>query len=562
MSTEDTGLNSIDAVGDRAVVTVERMAYGNDGVGRLPSGRVVFVPGSVPGDTLSITLTEVADRFARGTIEKIEEPSPHRVAPRCPYGSVCGGCPWQQMSYDQQLVWKRRAVVDALTRNAKLPADAVEALVEPCRGSQRQWNYRNKVEFEVTTVVKGGQPRLTLGLHAAGSNQVVPIEECLLLPKRLTKAPKQLTGALRYAAGDDPTGLDIKRVGIRVSLATGSREVALWTSPAAFPRHQVAKVVTDALRPTSVVRVLIKEKVKARKVVRVETLAGSGSWTERIGDEEMTLSAPSFFQVNTAQAEQLVSLVRENLNPGGEDLVLDLYSGAGTFTLPLARRAGEVLAIESYGSSTRDLERNLIDSGLEAEVICDDVARVLPDVGEDANLAVVDPPRAGLSAQALKAVADLPVRRLVYVSCDPATLGRDLKVLAGPDGPFRLARVTPVDLFPQTYHVETVALLTRKLSNAKSIVVEIDTDTLKAEKKPPMATYANMRKWIREELGLKVSAANIAAMKDELGLEKQFSYEEAGMAAEKRPGIPEEKRQAIIKAFGHFGLIKPEKDKA
>lgn len=461
MSTEDTGLNSIDAIGDRAVVTVERMAYGNDGVGRLPSGRVVFVPGSVPGDTLSITLTEVADRFARGTIEKIEEPSPHRVAPRCPYGSVCGGCPWQQMSYDQQLVWKRRAVVDALTRNAKLPADAVEALVEPCRGSQRQWNYRNKVEFEVTTVVKGGQPRLTLGLHAAGSNKVVPIEECLLLPKRLTKAPKQLTGALRYAAGDDPTGLDIKRVGIRVSLATGSREVALWTSPAAFPRHQVAKVVTDALRPTSVVRVLIKEKVKARKVVRVETLAGSGSWTERIGDEEMTLSAPSFFQVNTAQAEQLVSLVRENLNPGGEDLVLDLYSGAGTFTLPLARRAGEVLAIESYGSSTRDLERNLIDSGLEAEVICDDVARVLPDVGEDANLAVVDPPRAGLSAQALKAVADLPVRRLVYVSCDPATLGRDLKVLAGPDGPFRLARVTPVDLFPQTYHVETVCLLAR-----------------------------------------------------------------------------------------------------
>lgn len=111
-------------------------------------------------------------------------------------------------------------------------------------------------------------------------------------------------------------------------------------------------------------------------------------------------------------------------------------------------------------------------------------------------------------------------------------------------------------------YVETVALLTRKLSNAKSIVVEIDTDTLKAEKKPPMATYANMRKWIREELGLKVSAANIAAMKDEYGLEKQFSYEDAGMAAEKRPGIPEEKRQAIIKAFGHFGLIKPEKDKA
>jgi 23S rRNA (uracil1939-C5)-methyltransferase len=449
-----------DRVGDIATVEITRLAYGGDGIGRLESGRAVFVPRTAPGDVARVTLTQVAERFARAELAELETPSPDRVKPHCMYAGACGGCPWQHIAYPAQLRWKRQAVVDALVRTGHMDAEAVEALVAPCEGSKRQWNYRNKVEFEVTSVPVNGEDRLALGLHAAGSDDVVPVASCELLPKKLVKAPKSLTGALRFASQGDLTGLDIERVGIRVSVETGNREIALWTKPSAFPRQRVAKIVTDAVHASSVVRVLMKDKAKTRKVAGVETLSGSGMWFEQIGDERMHVTAPSFFQVNTAQAAKLVELVLAGLAPTEDDVVFDLYCGAGTFTLPLARRAAEVVAIESYGSSTKDLMRNLDDAGLYAEVICDDVARVLPELG-DADLAVVDPPRAGLSNEACEAIMGLHVRKLAYVSCDPQTLARDLAKLAGKNGPYTIESVTPVDLFPQTYHVETVVILSR-----------------------------------------------------------------------------------------------------
>lgn len=442
-------------------VEIERMAYGGDGVGHLEDGRTVFVAGGVAGDVADVRVTHMAERYARATIDQVVTPSPDRVAPTCPHFGTCGGCPWQQLRYESQLAWKRQAVIDGLQRNGHLPADFAEAVTQECIPSPRQWGYRNKVEMDVVHAIAGGHERLALGMHATGSDEAVPVTECHLLPKRLVKAPKQLTGALRFAVGDMCDDLGIERVGIRYSEATRQRQVALWTKPQAFPRARVAKIVSDAIHATSVVRVLVKDKARTRKVVGVEQLHGPATWAERIGDEEMRVSAPSFFQVNTAQAARLVELVLNWLDSSPDDVVCDLYCGAGTFTLPLARRAGEVVAIEQYGSSVRDLRHNLDDAGLDADVIGDDVARALPEAGEDADLAVVDPPRAGLSHQALERIAQLPVRRLAYVSCDPMTLGRDLGRLAGQDGPFELVRATPVDLFPQTYHVETVAFLRR-----------------------------------------------------------------------------------------------------
>lgn len=427
---------------------IERLAYEGGGIAHLDNGKTVFVEGSCPGDRVLVRIFNEKEHFAHGEIVSIVNPSPDRVIPPCPYYALCGGCPWQHINYTAQLEWKRRAVYDALTRIGRL--GNAEELVSPTIPSKHQWGYRNKVEFEMGH----SENRLILGLHGRGSSEVIPIETCLLLPKRFQSIPKALGGAVRYAMGDSDLG--IERVGARISSRTKDVEIALWTKPGSFPRSSFARVIGSAVKSTSIVRVLLKGSQKERKIGGVEVLSGNGFWRERIGEETMKLSAPSFFQVNTEGAEKLVALVLEGLAIDELDHALDLYAGAGTFTLPLARRASEVDAVESAGSSVRDLRRNLEESGLFGEVIGGDVARELPTL-ESADIAVVDPPRTGLSKEALAALVACGARRITYVSCNPTTLARDLARFS--EQGYRTVAVTPVDLFPQTYHVECVAVL-------------------------------------------------------------------------------------------------------
>ena len=440
-------------------IVIHSLAYGGDGVGKLADGRTVFVAGTCPGDTVLAGVKESKERFARAVVEELLEASPERVTAPCQEACTgrCGGCPWAHVAYEQQLFWKRRAVADALIRVAKIDEAAVEELVAPCIPSKKQWHYRNKVEFQVGQDVAG---RFSLGAHAAAGS-VDPLASCHLAAKSMLKAPKALTGSLRYLQQGGELG--IERVGLRFSARTGDVEVAVWTRTGRFPRAQAAKVLTDALpaKKPSIVRVLLKDdtKTKARKVTGVESLAGRGCWTEEIGGRVMRLTAPSFFQVNTPGAEELVRLVMEGLEPDGSDIALDLYSGAGTFTLPLAEASYDTVAVESAGSSVRDLRYNLEHNGLDAEVIGGDVGRELPELGY-ADVAVVDPPRSGLAPEALKALLDTRARRIAYVSCDPTTLARDLKAVLA-DGRYRIYSVQPVDLFPQTFHVETVCILDR-----------------------------------------------------------------------------------------------------
>lgn len=438
-------------------VEITALAYGGDGVGRLPDGRAVFVPRTCPGDVVCVQVRQSKERFARGTLEQLVQASPLRVHPACEEAAAgrCGGCPWAHISYEEQLVWKRRSLVDALTRIAKFDAADVEQLVAPIVASKRQWGYRNKVEFEVGQDVAG---RFTLGMHAA-SGAFNPLAACDLVNKKFRKAPKALTGALRFLQGGEDLG--IERVGLRVSERTGDVEVALWTRTGRFPRAQAAKIVADALpvkRP-GVSRVLLKGQAKERKVTGVESLAGHSCWSELVGEMRMYFSAPSFFQVNTAGAEELISLVLEGLDVDGLDTVLDLYAGAGTFTLPLAAEVMNVTAVESYGSSVRDLRRNLEKNELYAEVVGGDVARDLPGVGH-VDACVIDPPRNGLAPAALDALLAIGAPKIAYVSCNPTTLARDIAQIVQRGG-YKLSSCTPVDMFPQTYHVESVAILSR-----------------------------------------------------------------------------------------------------
>jgi 23S rRNA (uracil1939-C5)-methyltransferase len=431
-------------------VHVESLAYGGDSVSHLPDGRAAFIPGGCPGDVVNIEIAEDHGRFVRGRLLEVVSASPDRVAAPCPYFGVCGGCSWQHVSAQAQLTAKRRAVVDALARIGKI--EDAENLVADTVPSAKAYGYRNKIELVATAGADG----LRLGYHKAGSDEVVPVDLCLLLPKALQKAPKALTGALRYLSGGQDLG--IRRVALRAAANTRDLEIALWTTPGAFPRKAAATTLGQALKATSVVRVLTKGPEAERRVAGVEVLAGNGYWRERLGGRTMSVSAPSFFQVNTLAAEKLVELALDAIQPDGTDTVVDLYSGAGTFTLPLAEAAGDVVAVEAASSAVRDLFRNLEDAGLWAEVRGGDATRELADVGR-VDALLVDPPRSGLGEGAIAAIPKTSARTIVYVSCDPATLARDAKALEGKG--YVLEHATPVDLFPQTFHVETVAVFRR-----------------------------------------------------------------------------------------------------
>jgi 23S rRNA (uracil1939-C5)-methyltransferase len=429
-------------------VTIDSLAYGGEGVARADDGRIVFIEGACPGDTLEVTVSEEHPRFVRAKVAEILEASPDRVTPPCPYFGICGGCQWQHIGYDLQLSSKRKAIEEALSRIGKQTGIAVSHI----DASPDQYGYRNKIELSVAITPKGP----AFGFSRHGSNEVIAIDECLLLPKKYRKAPRALSGALRYLSSRIPT--PVERVSLRVS-RSGEVEVDLWTSSGSFPRQLAAKVIGDAVGARTVTRVVLKGEADTRKVSKVEVLSGPGAWGEKLGGHSYLVSAPSFFQVNTRAAELLQHAVLSATTFDEDTLVADLYAGVGTFTLPLAATGSEVVAVESSAHALADLRRNLGAAGLEADIMPGDAGRIAEEL-EDIDTIVVDPPRAGLSPRAGRALIEARPKTIVYVSCDPATLARDVKVFA--ESGYAVASLSAVDLFPQTYHVESVATLIRE----------------------------------------------------------------------------------------------------
>jgi 23S rRNA (uracil1939-C5)-methyltransferase len=433
------------------IVELTGLTQGNNAVGKLNSGKTVFVEKGVPGEIVEIEITKDAKRYCEARIVRILEPSLARVTPRCPFYAQCGGCPWMQVAYEEQLAAKRTNVVEQLIRIGGKDRACADALVEAPIASKREFNYRNKIELQAS-YHKAKSNQFELGFHHPGSSDIVETKQCLVAAKPIEKSPAALRGALRYAQGNQDLG--IFRVGVRASDRTKSTEIALWTTPGPFPRARVASILQDSLKATSVVRVMANPG-KARKIKGVEVLAGKGYWEEKLLGLTYKVSAPSFFQVNSAQAEAMIKLALDGLALGSESYCADLYCGSGTFTLPMAELCGEVFAVESQASSVRDLRRNLEVNNLFAEVIGGDTARELPELGELDGL-VVDPPRVGLAPSVPGDIAATGTKRFAYVSCNPSTWARDVALIEATG--YRLVSATPVDLFPQTYHIETVSI--------------------------------------------------------------------------------------------------------
>lgn len=430
---------------DQVRVTIESLAHGGDSVARHPDGRTMFVRGGCPGDVALVTVTETHDRWMRGSIAEIAEPSPDRVTPPCPYFGECGGCQWQHVSYARQTDEKRQALVDALTRIGHL----TDPVVGPVTPSASPYGYRNRVEVSAAT---GGR-RPAFGFARAGTHDVLPIDSCLLLPRKAQRLPKALSGALTFLTSRGAT--DVLRATLRVA-SSGAVAVDLWTRPGPFPRAAVARVVAESTGASTVTRVLVRGELDRRDIAGVEILSGSGAWTESLDGDRYTVSPTSFFQVNTTAASDLRRHALDALAPDGSMRIGDLYAGVGTFTLPLARAAGEVVAVESSRFALQDLRRNLDAADLDADIVPGDAAHALADLGH-LDAAIVDPPRSGLSDNAMRALLGARIPRIVYVSCDPATLSRDVARLVA-EG-YVPGAFVPVDLFPQTHHIETVAVL-------------------------------------------------------------------------------------------------------
>jgi 23S rRNA (uracil1939-C5)-methyltransferase len=445
--------------GETFELTIDDLAFGGEGVGRA-EGYVVFVRGGLPGDRLRVRLTEARGRFGRATIEEVLVASPDRVAAPCPYFGQCGGCRLQHLAYPAQLTFKEKQVRDCLNRLGGVG----EFELRPILPAAEPYGYRNKMEFTIA-----GDPP-ALGLHVFERYDVVlDIERCLLQSETMNSLLDEFRRQVRDRALSvwDPRserGL-LRFVMMREGRNTGE---AMVNVVAAAPDVETLTPVADALRrrvPATSSVVLNVNAKKASVAVGSEEhlLSGREHISESLDGVAFQVSANSFFQTNTRQAERLFAVVEAACELAGDETVLDLYSGTGAISLLLARRVRAVYGIEVAAAAVADAIRNARANGIEnCTFLAGEVRHVLPELlrqGVRASVVVADPPRAGFHPKALSALAALAPARIVYVSCNPATLARDVGDLVRQG--YRLEWVQPVDMFPQTPHIEAVARLRR-----------------------------------------------------------------------------------------------------
>ena len=399
------------------------MAHGGEALGRH-EGKVIFVLYALPGEEVLVEIVQDKDRYARARLLEVVRPSPDRLEPRCPHFGTCGGCQWQHVAYEAQLRFKEQVLRDQLERIGGISKPPLK----PSLGAHDPWFYRNHAQFHLNEEGR-------LGFFAFRGREVVPIEVCYIIHPFI----EEVFCALDLAFPQ------LKRVSIKVGTRTGQKLLILEMEEDLIPALEVDE-------PLSCVEFLSDGTLL--------TLVGDSHIVEEVGGRRFRISAASFFQVNTGQLERLIEAVRGYLAPQGHELLLDAYCGVGTFGLSLAREVGQVIGVEESDSALADARFNA-QEGENVEFIGGRVEDALPDLVR-VDVAILDPPRQGCGREAITHLVRLAPAKIIYVSCDPATLARDVKRLR--EGGYHLVEAQPVDMFPQTYHIEAVALLERSTS--------------------------------------------------------------------------------------------------
>jgi len=429
-------------------LNVEKLVYGGDGLGHH-EGHTVFVPFVLPGETVSVEPLERRKKFIRGRIAQIIKPSPDRIDAPCPHFGVCGGCNYQHIPYEAQLQFKADILRETLSRLGRI---SWSGPIVP-HGSPA-FGYRNRAQWKIgqlaVGVAKGGP--LVVGYYEAGSKKLCPARECPVLSPRLSEALAALSSLVR--AGDLPANL--REAEAFTDDADAGLLLNLSFDRLLDPPEQIAEKLHNAL--PGIETLLLHDRRKD-----LFELIGPGYLSYRVGDVTYRVGHLSFFQVNRFVLPELVNLVL-----GGDKgrLALDLFAGVGLFAVPLAHRFQRVVAVESNAASMRDLEANLQQSGAQSPAAREaQVETFLAHWNEKPDLVVVDPPRTGLSSQVVDRLCKLAPPVIAYLSCDSATLARDLALLVGSSaqpGRYLISEVHLVDMFPQTYHMEVFVRLTRR----------------------------------------------------------------------------------------------------
>lgn len=532
-------------------MTIEGYASAGEGVARL-NGQAVFVKGALKGEICDVQLLKAGKTALWGKVRNLVKASPERQEPDCPYFPKCGGCQTRHMSYPEELAFKRRRVEDALKR-----IGGVDLPVSVIYGSNNTDRYRNKAQFPVSQ----GETAPRIGFYRARSHDVMEISDCLLQPKPAARLRVSLLEWMeRYAVpAYDETGHRglIRHLYVRVN-AAGQSLCAVVANGGKIPRETELVSALRAAEPGLVGIVLAVNETKTNVILgeRYRTLWGQDYLEDTLCGLTFRLSVPSFYQVNREQAEVLYDIAVAFAGLSGNETVLDLYCGIGTITLAMAKRAGRVIGAEVVPQAVEDARQNAARNGVSnAQFLCADAgeaAGTLAAEGVRPDVICVDPPRKGLSPDVIDAIAALAPDRLVYVSCDPATLARDIKLLG--ERSFSPVKAAAVDLFPRTHHVETVVQLSRKTPD-DIIHVDLDLTDLPLTKAEAAATYTQIKEYVMDQTGLKVSSLYVSQVKRKCGLEVGDSYNKSKNEEAKQPQCPPEKETAIMAALRHYKMI-------
>ena len=599
------GMEIVMQKNESVTVAIQDIGVNGEGIGRV-NGYTLFIKDAVIGDVVEARVTKAKKNYGYARLMKIITPSEHRVEPACKFARKCGGCQIQEMSYEKQLEFKQNKVLGNLERIGGFSPELLADVFGPIIGMEKPFGYRNKAQFPFGTD-KNGQP--ITGFYAGRTHDIIANTDCALgvgVNKEILEIVLAFMKKYGVRSYDEKTGEGlIRHVLIRYGFATKeimvcfvvNKEIAdcrsdenRWDKEASDCRngeHQGSMRQTKGSRGSSgwiphqevlveelaripgMTSITVSPNHRQTNVImgeRYEVLWGQPFITDYIGAVKYQISPLSFYQVNPVQTEKLYGLAMEYADLKGRETVWDLYCGIGTISLFLAQKAGKVYGVEIVPQAVEDARRNAEINGIEnAEFYVGKAEEVLPGHYEryekehpgerpHADVIVVDPPRKGCDETLLKTMADMRPERIVYVSCDSATLARDLKYLCGRG--YEMKKGSVVDQFGMSVHTESIVLLSKLKSNKlKHINVELEMDELDLTAAESKATYEEIKDYILKQSGLTVSNLYIAQVKQKCGIIERANYNLPKSENSRQPKCPPEKEMAIRKALEHFGMI-------
>ena len=537
---------------------IERLSSDGSGVAHSPDGETVFVPGAAPGDEADVRIVKDCKRYAFGILDHLRTPSPDRIPVDCAVAGPCGGCSLRHLDYTAELRAKQENVTDAFRRIGGLDVPVLDICPSP-----EVDRYRNKVQFPVG-LDKNGNP--CIGFYAGRTHRIVPCPDCKLQPGVLNDIGNALcrffaeNGIQPY---NEETGRGLVRhIFLRRGAHSGQIMVCLVCTRPNFPH---ADALCTRLREqfADIATILLNVNSKNTNVIlgtETHTLYGPGYIEDTLCGVPVQLGPLSFYQVNTLAAERLYGIAAQYAQLTPDDLLLDLYCGMGTIGLSMVDHCRELVGVEIVPEAIESAKANAARMGdsvaAKSRFFCADAGQAatrLAAEGLHPDVVMLDPPRKGCDEATLSAVVRMAPRRVVYVSCNPATAARDAAWLE--QNGYHAEKVQPVDLFPRTKHCETVVLLSKGEVDSKKIRVEFSLEDMDMSEFQDGATYTQIKDYVLEHSGLKVSNLYISQIKRKCGIGVGKNYNLPKSEDSRQPQCPPEKEKAIREAFKYFGMI-------